>query len=843
MEVELPYRDHQDNLLLTRTNDIWAYYRISPTNVSRHHPEKRQEVNQDIAQLLKKIAPYGEYHSWGLPENLDMESKVKELEPQFASGEEDLANYYLGNSITYLQKDNGLIYQRGYLIGVKLSTSSEAASLKEAGKTALKQLATGVMGVIGYELADPQTYFEAARQIEEDLFTTMTLHGGQRLTHAEMLYLTRIPFIRNQVHRVEDEAIYQSVKETGQALVDSGDFKTADGRTVTGVIKLCSETGTSFIKILPLYDLPDYGLGLDIHRFAEEQRFGVECHTEGVTASEKMVGLKLHVTEGKLDEEAQNALRHQDEVSKKNLQHRFLAKNLRDEMEDNEPLFNHLDCLVVYGHSPEQTLARANGLRKLLDGKIGISPATKDQMRLFYQLLPGNSLQEKNWLSRSNAEALGEYAFATAEYIGMRSGFYIGRIDTVGETLKGQTVEDLVNYSSRYVFLNPLAIAEGIAGALYDTPHIAITGKSGKGKTFLAGLIFLFSSFFSVQSLFVDPKSEKRQAFEAVIKDPYYQKTYPWFCDYLSRMHYVTLDADSPANFGVLDPFVFQTKKEEMLTTIDDMLKELLPNLTGHEEAKVSNAIHDAFQAVYRQHEAGEQVGSLHVVEVLTHSEDELVKEYGTYLYHQILSTNMRLAFSYGENSGLDFSKRVSILEIKDLKLPDKKTQTYTKEDRRSLALMIALSRFCVKFGSRDRKKNTSIFFTEAWTLSNSQKGAALIEEMGRVGRSYKNQMILDTQFIKDVLNEDGTGNFGLLFCFDEETDRENILRLLGLPVDETTLKEMQHMIKGQCWFRDLVGDVAKLNVHCQFEEIAACLKTVEKTAFSKAEELTINSQ
>ena len=45
-------------------------------------------------------------------------------------------------------------------------------------------------------------------------------------------------------------------------------------------------------------------------------------------------------------------------------------------------------------------------------------------------------------------------------------------------------LEELIYASNRFVFLNLLAIAEGIKGALFDAPHVAVTGKTGKGKTF-----------------------------------------------------------------------------------------------------------------------------------------------------------------------------------------------------------------------------------------------------------------------------------------------------------------------------------------------------------------------
>ncbi|MDR2832176.1 MAG: ATP-binding protein [Streptococcaceae bacterium] len=841
MDIQLPIKAHSNNLLLTQENDVWAYYSIAPANVSRHNPLKRAEANEQTAELLKSLAGYTEIELFGYPENLNMRSKVKKMSTMFAKDSEEIAEHYMENMVSILEAENGLIYQSAYVLGVKLADGSQTDGLVKAVKLAGKKVTIQLMGMLGYELEDVDELFQQVKNIEQDLFTLISTYSGTRLKDREMIYLVRQQFIRNQIHEIENENQYPSVLEASSAVIDSGSFKKTNGETVNGLLKIESETGSSYLKILPVYDLPVDMTGIDLFRFAEEQRFPVEFRMKIRYGNSTRTGLKLHFIEGKLQEEEKNAYTHGDELSKKNIRHQFLAKTLRDEDEDNEPLLEYLGCFIIYGKTPEETLERSQGLEKILKG-VKVSRATADQMRLFYQLLLGKSLEERNWINYSNAESVGESAFATAEFLGMQSGFYIGRIDNVGATQKNQTVQDLVLYSSRYVWLNPLAIAEGIAGALYDTPHIAITGKSGKGKTFLAGLLFLYSQFLDVQTLFIDPKGEKRKAFEDVMNDPYYQHNYPLFCDMLKRFHYVTLNAEDERNFGVLDPFVFQTRKEEILTTVDDMLKELLPELTGHEEAKVSNAITRACEEVFALKQKGNQVGAFMVVEQLAQDEDEIIKEYGTYLFNQIRSTNMRLAFSYGENKGLDFSQRVSILEIQDLKLPDKDTQSLTKEDKRSLALMIALSRFCVKFGSRDKNQNTSIFFTEAWTLSKSQNGSALIEEMGRIGRSYKNQMVLDTQFVHDILSEDGTGNFGLLFCFDEETDRENILRLLGLEVNQMNLDEMKHMIKGQCWFRDTNGEVGKLNVHCPFEEIVEALKTVNKTVLSEIEEMNTSS-
>ena len=132
-------------------------------------------------------------------------------------------------------------------------------------------------------------------------------------------------------------------------------------------------------------------------------------------------------------------------------------------------------------------------------------------------------------------------------------------------------------------------------------------------------------------------------------------------------------------------------------------------------------------------------------------------------------------------------------------------------------------------FGKRDSSKKTAIYFTEAWVFNNSNAGRSIIAAMARVGRSQMNQLVLDTQFIGDLGSDKEKGNFGVVFAFDEDSEREKILNHLRLEVNEANLAEMSHMIKGQCWMLDPYGRVGKLNVHSLFEEMTAALQTTEK--------------
>ena len=479
---------------------------------------------------------------------------------------------------------------------------------------------------------------------------------------------------------------------------------------------------------------------------------------------------------------------------------------------------------------------------KLLSQSVKVCRGKNDQIKLFYKLLMGQSLgNQTHWKQRTNVDAIAELLFGTITELGMDSGWYIGRQDVVG--LKGSKgekteLEELIYASNKYVFLNPLAIAEGIKGALYDAPHMAVTGKTGKGKTFLVGLIFLYSSFLEAQSLFIDPKGEKKKWFMKLVNDPYFQQNYPLFIQHLNRINYVTLDVNKNRNYGVLDPFVYLDRIEAKQVA-QDMIDELSPLGSNH---KLKGAVLEGIQIVLTRRDAGEQVGLLHVVEWLKKHSDEKIHEYGRFLQLSITDSILRLGFSYGENNGLDFKEKTTVLEIQGLTLPkdDISPELYSDADRKALCLMISLGRFCEMFGKRDIEKKTAVYFTEAWVFNKSNSGRAIISSMARVGRSQMNQLVLDTQFIDDLGTEDEKGNYGVVFAFDEDSERDKILNHLGLERNEENRKEMKRMIKGQCWMRDIYGRVGKLNVHSLFEEFTEALKTTEKTSNSEAEEQVV---
>lgn len=835
--IKSPIKAIKVNLLMTNDNDIWAYYQVSPKTISQNNPNAIQENKEQMANLTQLLAPYEDVELIMFPRTMNLSSKFTKLSEGFDKENPDLGEYYSSETVNLLERE-GTIYRPSFLLGVKIKDQYIAESFKEVFTKLTTELVDEVLGFAGYEWIDSETVLDRMLEVSKEVTQLLYSFSIRPLDENEMIYVNRLQYIRGMSHKIEDENHWQDIEDIQSAVI-------RPIKKGKGILKIEDELGESYLSILPIGNFPDNMSNMNIFQFAQDLNFPVEfrmkLHYPELTGSQ---GLQMRAgwLNNRFKDEQSDQEKHGDEPTDRVLTIRYLLKHMRERMNNGDPIIDWLGCFVVYGNTRQEVRQRSLTIIKLLSQSVKVCRGKNDQIKLFYKLLMGQSLgNQTHWKQRTNVDAIAELLFGTITELGMDSGWYIGRQDVVG--LKGSKgekteLEELIYASNKYVFLNPLAIAEGIKGALYDAPHMAVTGKTGKGKTFLVGLIFLYSSFLEAQSLFIDPKGEKKKWFMKLVNDPYYQQNYPLFIQHLNRINYVTLDVNKKRNYGVLDPFVYLDRIEAKQVA-QDMIDELSPLGSNH---KLKGAVLEGIQIVLTRRDAGEQVGLLHVVDWLEKHSDEKIHEYGRFLQLSITDSILRLGFSYGENNGLDFKEKTTVLEIQGLTLPkdDISPELYSDADRKALCLMISLGRFCEMFGKRDIEKKTAVYFTEAWVFNKSNSGRAIISSMARVGRSQMNQLVLDTQFIDDLGTEDEKGNYGVVFAFDEDSERDKILSHLGLERNEENRKEMKRMIKGQCWMRDIYGRVGKLNVHSLFEEFTEALKTTEKTSNSEAEEQVV---
>ena len=381
---------------------------------------------------------------------------------------------------------------------------------------------------------------------------------------------------------------------------------------------------------------------------------------------------------------------------------------------------------------------------------------------------------------------------------------------------------------------------EGIAGKLTKNPHILITGATGEGKSFLAELIFILTSLQDVKCLYVDPKRSIRKHFEEIIHQSAFQEQFPLLAQHIKEMNFVTLDSKVKSNHGALDPIVM-LDKDDAVSVSKNMLNYLI---FSNKNIKVTmdqmTAIKEAIDTIVERRQKGETVGLKHVIDLLLEDEEKEIRSVGKYLHSVVKNSILELAFSYGDVEGLSYDKRVTVLEVADLSLPDNKKnqQEVTLEDKEinSTALMFALGAFCSRFGELNRNEDTIEFFDEAWVLMKSAEGRAVIQSMRRVGRFYNNILCLITQSVHDAEGDDDTTGFGTLFAFREDNELPDILEHVGLDANKENLEWLKNMISGQCLYKDVYGNLNMISVYNIFESIDPLLKPMKATVSSNLE-------
>jgi type IV secretory pathway VirB4 component len=503
---------------------------------------------------------------------------------------------------------------------------------------------------------------------------------------------------------------------------------------------------------------------------------------------------------------------------------------------NKEDIIEYGAYLIVSASSLSQLRSRRQVVLNYFDDMgVEISEASHDAPYLFQALLYGQKLQKKTrtWTHLVTSRGFAELMPFTNTTSGNRIGWYIGRVDNW--TGRWDNLQKAIQASKNIVLFNPtVGNKEDIAGKITKNPHIIITGATGQGKSFLAQIIFLSVALQNVKTLYIDPKRELRHHYQEIISNPEFEKHYPERKHQIEDFNFVTLDSSLESNHGVLDPIVVLDKEQavEVAKNMLEFLLQAVENVSMDQKTAITETIND----IVNKRQAGQTVGFKHVLKALKNSDSEQIASVGRYLTSIVHNSILELAFSDGTTKGLNYESQVTVLEVANLKLPKTDASKISDHERNSVALMFALGAFCTHFGERHENEDTLEFFDEAWILMKSAEGQAVIKNMRRIGRSKNNTLALITQSVHDAENDDDTTGFGTIFAFYEKSEREDILRHVGLEPTEQNLEWIDNMISGQCLYYDVYGNLNMISVHNLFEDIDMLLKPMKATVSSSLE-------
>ncbi|WP_144487314.1 ATP-binding protein [Bacillus pumilus] len=816
-------------MILTRSGDVWAYYRIKSSSIPSQNQSKIEEYKDKWTSFYEDITEYEDFHLMMYPNEFDLEGRLNVLKKDIHEDAFDVASYYMQETVSVMDQRLGRLTKPDFIIGIKLNKTllSMDADMKDNLVSMFDTATDTVVNMLGWEQEISSEFFKKYIEIEDDLASTVTSVFGERLKESELKYINRYHFVRGLYHDVEEESQNGDIHSITNTVIDP---------TIPGSLKLVSDQDEGYISFVVIDEYLDNMVNSDLFFEVQALPFPVEVDIKAKVEGKGMTKAALNIKHQQLKEEQNEKHSLGDESDQSTMTSAFLVKDLQNKIKKEEvSLINWLAVVVVDGRSKKECTEKARLVVRHLKGAgIKCRIPIADQLSLFYKMLPAQKLDlmDKNWIQKTTQNGLAECLLGVDSFVGSKIGFFLGWGDRFD---KHTDLESAIRSSRDFVLYHPFLANQQIKGSKTRSPHCLITGDTGNGKSFLAKLLFQYISFMDVKALYIDPKKEMRKWITKIINNPQTRKDFPLYINHLEKYHFITLDHEKKENWGALDPVSFMpaSKAKDLIEVIFEQIYNFKDKDT------ISTAFLRAISNVLERKERGEQVGSLHIIYEMQQHKNEIVREAGDNLFESVKDSIMKLLIHDGSNPSLSLTERMTILEIENMDLPEfgERIENFTKSQMKSSAVMFAVGKFCELFGMNADEK-TAEFIDEAWIFTASPQGRKVERQMRRIGRSYNNAEFFISQSTKDALHDDDKGNFGVAFAFDEPSEREDVLKWMNLEPSEENQKMLGSMFQGQCLFKDIYGRTSKISIECLFEEWMGAFETINKSEVAFAEEM-----
>lgn len=422
-------------------------------------------------------------------------------------------------------------------------------------------------------------------------------------------------------------------------------------------------------------------------------------------------------------------------------------------------------------------------------GTVALHRPLGDQLRLFCEHFPGQTIRVSDYADYLTLEQLGALMPVATHAVGSGSGPYLGY------TLSG----------SRQPVLFDLKEASRTS----RPPSVLLCGTLGSGKTMTLQKLLYECFLLGSRLVDIDPKGDHNLHLLPGLK---------------GAVETIDLRSDT-AYRGLLDPLRIApegTAEDFATSFLIDVLPHPIPPTWRTE-------IRRAVKTVVTTAEAEGQAGNCcRVIEELARGDDdscEVARALAVYSDTGLA----QLGFGDdGQPTQTIGSKPVTSLRIRNLArpLPGTPKDDLSEEERIGQAILRLLAGYAMHLMGSDRSRHKVLGFDEAWFLLQDAAGRRLIEHLNRWGRSENATPLLVTHLVSDAEEVDNLIGARLVFGLESEQEAAAALRLLRLdPDDERLRRRLLSYRRGRALMRDLDGRVGAIQVD-PGDELLATLDT-----------------
>lgn len=814
MKIEFPIKYFEGNLVFSQDGSCWSYYQLAGYNYDFLADDEKEFIFTKIKAFFWQINL--DTHLLVVPNFQSIQEKHDRFKKKLTGPLKEAAIKHTDDSAMQLEKllgKEGTEYR--FFIGVKLlkpENSKKKTSFFQDVKEAWKEFVSGIHETSG--LDTPEIIEEEImryRKSERRVFNKVaTRLQAEPVSEEDLQWLIRRNWYRSIgktpiIKRWSPEysvsykeyqegditirrPLYHDILRLSEGLVDDSPKRSL-------IIKQTSKDSEveGHVAFLTIGNVP-YEMqfpGEEWMYIIQNLDFPVEISVRTDTMENRKALSAIRNKQKELKDQDRHARETGNDTGLNVIEGRVEAQELEAHLQKSRmPLIRTSIILAVSAPNEDELKRRCDTVKDMYqDMMFQIEQPYGDQWLAFNEFLPGATRYIKDYVHFMEPATVAGGMFGATKQLGDGEGFFIGSTGILDQP----------------VYIMPNRAAQGVQGTKTNALSAAFLGSLGGGKSFSSNLITYLSVLSGGKALVIDPKGERGNW-----KNDLY--------DLGDQVNIISLSTKKEDK-GRLDPFSIHPDRKEAET----LALDILTFLTGVrlDDSKRFPKLTTAVRIV-----AESDCPCLtNVMNYLLYHEDETSKQLGEHIRSFSELSFAQLLFGDGNtHSAINLQTALNVLQIQNLELPapDTPQEKYNLSEMLSVAMMLPISSFALKFIHSHRSIFKTVLLDEAWAVLNTSQGSHLASRLVRAGRSMNAGIYFVTQNANDLLDEKLKNNIGMKFAFrsTDPKEIENVLSLLNLKHTEYNASTLRELQNGQCLFQDISGRVGVVSINALFKDL-----------------------